>query len=230
MDKKNIEDFYDDFVSAQQKTGVSIRHRLIFKKLRKLGLKKNSSVLEIGCGIGTVSGLIIDAIPQGTFLGCDISPESIRFANERYPQKNAEFIVTDMSDFQRSSTYDFVVFPDVLEHIPVDQHARLFKNVASVCHENSQVLINIPEPKALDYYRRNKPEVLQIIDQSLSMQDLLNDTYSAGFRVESIEPYSIHTDAPNYLSIVLNRKNTLQTIRVKGKFSQLIQNLRAKYL
>jgi len=134
-----------------------------------------------------------------------------------------------MSEFKSDIKFDFIVFPDVLEHIPVEQHSNLFSNVANSCKDNAKVLINIPEPNSLNCTRVNQPEVLQIIDQSLSMQDLMNNTYPHGFQVESITPYSIHTDVNNYLSIVLIRDTKINSITRKGKVSQLIQNIKAKY-
>lgn len=228
-EKEQVEEFYDAFVIKQKKIGVSIRHRLIHKKLKKLGLKNDSNVLEVGCGIGTVSSLIIKSIPNGNFTGCDISPNSIKLANELYASKNVHFLVDDMSNFKSDLKYDFIVFPDVLEHIPVEQHYKLFENVSKVCKPNSKVLINIPEPNALNWTRKTRPEILQIIDQSLSMQDLLNNTYPHGFQVQSITPYAIHTDTPNYLSIVLIRDTEIKNITVKGKFAQFIQNFKVKY-
>lgn len=228
--QSNVSEFYDDFVKTQKKIGISVRHRIIHNKLKSIGLSKSSNVLEIGCGIGTVSKLIIDSIPDGKFIGCDISPDSIKFAKQFNSKKNAEFIVTDMSDFTSHIKFDFIVFPDVLEHIPVDQHFNLFKNVATVSKPNTKVLINIPEPNSLNWIRENKPEVLQIIDQSLSMQDLLNNTYPHGFQVQSIIPYSIHTNVANYLSIVLIRDTKIKELKLKGKLQQLIQNLKVRFL
>lgn len=228
--KEQVEEFYDDFVATQSKIGVSVRHRIIHKKLKEIGLKDNSNVLEVGCGIGTVSSLIIQSLPQGKFVGVDISPESIETAKKLYGAHNATFLVDDMSAFTHDLKFDFIVFPDVLEHIPVEQHSKLFENVANVCKKTAKVLINIPEPNALNWTRKNNPEILQIIDQSLSMQDLLNNTYPHGFQVQSIIPYSIHTNHPNYLSIVLIRDTEVRDLKLKGKFGQLIQNMKVKFL
>lgn len=225
---ENVSSFYDDFVENQKKVGVSIRHRLIYKKLQSIGLQSDSNVLEIGCGIGTVSSLIIKHAKNGKFLGCDISPESIRYANEKYATENVKFVVSDMSDFNSDIQFDFIVFPDVLEHIPVEQHSKLFENCAKVCKTSTKVLINIPEPNALNWMREKRPEALQIIDQSLSMQDLLNNVYPHGFSVQSIIPYSIHTNHTNYLSIVLIRDAKVKDLRLLGKFSQLFQNIKAR--
>ena len=229
QDKQSVKDFYDTFTSNQTNIGVSVRHRLILKKLKSIGLKSSSNVLEIGCGIGTVSSLIIKNTPAGKFVGCDISPKSIELAKKFNPQKNAEFICTDMSDFESNLKFDFVVFPDVLEHIPVEEHAPLFERIARVCNPNAKLLINIPEPNTLNYHRKHNPHLLQIIDQSLSMQDLLNHTYPYGFQVQSIVPYAIHTNIDNYLSIVFIRNTNSEPIQLKNKVSQLIQNIKARF-
>src|SRR5687767_6513941 len=98
--KKEVEEFYDSYREKQKNIGVNIRHRTIFKKLKELGLKPDSKVLEVGCGIGTVSGLIIKHVTAGHFTGADISPESIEMANKLYGGKpNVEFLVNDMSSF-----------------------------------------------------------------------------------------------------------------------------------
>lgn len=228
--QESITDFYDKFVEKQDKLGVSVRHQLIYKKLKSLDIQPHSNVLEIGCGIGTASSLIIKNLKGGKFVGCDISPESIRYANNKYKSPNVQFIVDDMSNFTSDIKFYFVVFPDVLELIPVNQHSRLFENVAKVCKIDAKVLINIPEPNALNWFRKNKPEVLQILDQSLSMQDLLNNTYPHGFQVESIIPYGIHSKTNNYLSIVLVRDTEVKSFSLTGKLSQAIQNFKAKYL
>jgi trans-aconitate 2-methyltransferase len=228
-EKVEVKKFYDEFVQKQTKIGVSVRHRIIHKNLKKIGLRSDSNVLEVGCGIGTVSSLIIKSIRKGKFIGCDISEESIETARVRNSQSNTQFLVDDMSNFTSEILFDFVVFPDVLEHIPVDQHSRLFENVSKVCKPNAKVLINIPEPNSLNWIRENKAELLQIIDQSLSMQDLLNNTYSHGFEVQSILPYNIHTNVSNYLSIVLVRNGQISDYHTKSKLKQLIQNLKVKY-
>lgn len=228
VEKEEVKEYYDDFINHQEKIGISTRQRIIAKNVKKIGVKKNSNILEIGCGIGTVSKLLIDLIPNGEFVGCDISPKSISYAKQFNPNNNATFIVTDMSDFTHDLKFDLVVFPDVLEHIPVDQHFKLFENIARVCSSNAKWYINIPEPYALNYIRKNNPELLQIIDQSLSMQDLLNNVYPHGFVVESIIPYSIHMSSPNYLKIIFTNNPTVEKLTLRNKFVNIWQNFTSK--
>lgn len=229
MKQVNITEFYDEFVDHQSQIGVSTRHRIIHQNLKAIGLTGDSNVLEVGCGIGTVSSLIIKSIPKGQFLGVDISPESIATAKKINPQSNAQFIVNDMSDFASDMKFDFIVFPDVLEHIPIEQHYKLFENIAKVSKSNTKVLINIPEPNSINWVRKNKPQDLQIIDQALSMQDLLNNTYPHGFEVQSICPYSIHTKHYNYVKIVLVRNGEIENFKKIGKIGKTMQNLKARF-
>lgn len=192
-------------------------------------MKRSSNVLEVGCGIGTVSKLIIKATPEGQFLGCDISSKSIEFARKFNPESHANFQVTDMSKFTSDLRFDFIVFPDVLEHIPAEQHANIFSKIAAVSKPSTKILINIPEPNALNSVRKYNPELLQIIDQSLSLQKLVNDAAESDFKLESVEPYAIHTEVDNYLKIVFYRERELKPVKLNNKVANLIQNIKVKY-
>jgi cyclopropane fatty-acyl-phospholipid synthase-like methyltransferase len=227
--KEQVKEYYDTFKEHQKQLGINIRHRTIFKNLKSAGLKPNSNVLEIGCGIGTVSNLILKYITEGSFVGLDISPESINMAkNFNAFHKRAEFMVNDMSNFTHKTKFDFVVFPDVLEHIPVEQHANIFETVSKLTTPDAVILINIPEPNYLNWVRENDPKKLQIIDQSLSMQDLLNNVYPYGFKLYSMNPYSLHYDVNDYLSIVLKKNPTVKQINLKNKLTRAIENTKSK--
>lgn len=227
--KEQVKEYYDTFKEHQKQLGINIRHRTIFKNLKKAGLKSNSNVLEVGCGIGTVSNLILKYITDGSFVGLDISPESIKTAQKFNAfHKKAEFLANDMSNFSHKTKFDFVVFPDVLEHIPVEQHANIFKTIATLTTDNAVVVINIPEPNHLDWVRKHEPEKLQIIDQSLSMQDLLNNCYPYGFKLYSMNPYSLHVNANDYLAIILKKNMSSNDPQIKGFVERAVANTKSK--
>jgi len=227
--KEQVQTYYDTFKEHQKKLGINIRHRTIFKNLKKAGLKTNSNVLEIGCGIGTVSNLILKYITDGSFVGLDISPESIQAAKSFNAfHKKAEFMVNDMSSFTHSTKFDFIVFPDVLEHIPVEQHANIFETVAKLSAPDATILINIPEPNCLNWARETHPEKLQIIDQALSMQDLLNHTYPYGFKLYSMNPYALQYDVNEYLSIIFKKDMVVKKATLKPKFQLALENTKSK--
>jgi trans-aconitate 2-methyltransferase len=226
---KEVADYYDRYKEHQKKLGINVRHRAIFKNCRRAGLKTDSHVLEIGCGIGTVSHLILNHIRGGSFVGVDISSESVGMARSNNRAfNNARFMVSDMSDFSIKDKFNFVVFPDVLEHIPREQHAAIFKIVSQHCTDDATIVINIPEPNFLDWIRKNDASKLQIIDQSLSPLQLINQWNENNFKIYSVVPYSLNYNVNDYLSLVFKKKMEVEDVKVKSFIMRGIQNTISK--
>jgi trans-aconitate 2-methyltransferase len=200
--EKKVQKWYNAFSEKQLQTGTNLRHYTLFNKLIENGLRKNHTVLEVGCGIGTLTKLMYKFLRIGALVATDISDESIEIAKSRIPQtKNIEFLVTDMTDFNHPKKFDFIVLPDVLEHIPVEQHKSLFHILSTHMHDDSIMIINIPHPKALDYLRIHSPEKLQVIDQSISAVDLLNNIYPSGLDLISYSSYSLFNKEADYVFV-----------------------------
>ncbi|MBK9254202.1 MAG: class I SAM-dependent methyltransferase [Saprospiraceae bacterium] len=229
MNKEEIRNWYNVFAKKQTVTGTNLRHFTIINNLIKSGLKKNHLVLEIGCGIGTLTGLIQKYLSDGKIVATDISDESIRIAKEFIPttKNNIEFIVTDMKDFRHDYKFDFIVLPDVLEHIPIEQHTSLFRTIAEHMHEKSKILINIPHPKALDYIRNKHPESLQIIDQSISAKQLLLDAYDSDLILIDYISYAIFNEEDDYATITF-KKNRSIILTPLSRSSIILKKLKAK--
>jgi 2-polyprenyl-3-methyl-5-hydroxy-6-metoxy-1,4-benzoquinol methylase len=215
----DVKSWYNTYSKNQLVTGINLRHYTIMNHLINSGLRKNNSVLEIGCGIGTLTGLIYKYLTEGKLVATDISDESINIAKIRLPHsKNIEFFITDMKDFSYPAKFDFIVLPDVLEHIPLEQHQDLFRNLSKLMHSKSLLLIHIPHPKAQDYIRLNSPEKLQIIDQSLRADELLKCAYSNDLILVNYISYSLYSKEADYVFISF-KKNEDITL---NKLSQLV--------
>ncbi len=228
-EEKSVESFYDEWVEGQLKIGVNQRHLEIYRYLRKLGLQANHHVLEIGCGIGAVSSLLAPYLKNGRLLGLDISPKSIEVARSRmsrFPQ--ASFEVSDMTDFEREASFDVIVLPDVLEHIPVAQHPDLFQRLHRAIRPGGFVFIHIPYPRFLHWQQRHQSEKLQIIDQPLWTDVLLQDVYAAGFYLETLDSYSIFQDQPDYQRIVLKPEAPYPTPQARNKYLRILRKYRLK--
>lgn len=208
--REQIGKWYDGFAGRQLKTSVNLRHYKIMEFLASAGLSRNDRVLEIGCGIGTLTGLLARYLRKGEIVAVDISPESVEVARKRLSQaSNVLFMVSDMTDFNHTEVFDFIILPDVLEHIPIGQHRGLFRTLAEHMHDNSVILIHIPHPRALDYIRATSPEQMQIIDQSLEADTLLGDAYANGLTLISYYSYSLFDREHDYAVICLRKKNTV---------------------
>lgn len=208
--REQIGEWYDGFAGRQVKTSVNLRHYKIMEFVSSAGLSRSSRVLEIGCGIGTLTGLLARYLRKGEILAVDISPESVEIARKRLSYlSNVRFLVSDMTDFNHNEVFDFIILPDVLEHIPVDQHSRLFRTLADHMHDNSVILIHIPHPRALDCIRAKDPGQMQIIDQSIEADTLLGDAYASGLTLIRYHSYSLFDREHDYAVISLRKKNAV---------------------
>ncbi len=226
--REQIGKWYDDFAKHQVKTSVNLRHYRIMEFLVRAGLKKNSRVLEIGCGIGTLTGLMAKYVKRGEIIAADISPESVSTARKRLSRnRNVDFLVTDMTDFSHPGIFDFIVLPDVLEHIPLEQHRNLFDTLASHMHENSVILIHIPHPRALEYLRERSPDQLQIIDQSVEADILTGNAYEAGLELVNYLSYSLFDRKHDYALITLRKRGAV-TLSPLPQSHIIVRKLRSR--
>jgi SAM-dependent methyltransferase len=229
-----VREFYDDYVGRMVAVGINDRHHAIVGWLRHFGLRPGHRVLEIGCGIGTLTHLLADAVgPSGKITATDLSPKSIETARDRLATfRNIRFAAGDVLEIEIDGVFDVVVLPDVIEHIPIDGHPRLFQRIASWLAPGGFVLINYPNPLYLQWLHENKPEVLQVIDQPVHADGLLASSYAAGLYLDFLQTYSIWTREGDYIVAVMKslaaprtftteRKNSLLK-RVRGRLVRLL--------
>lgn len=216
--QKDIPGFYDDFIAKQAATGTNERIFFLFKKMMQLGLRKNSNVLELGCGIGAFTYMLSKKIKDGIVESVDISPQSILFAKEKIKSGNISFHQADIVSYspQSKCKFDFITLFDVIEHIPVDQHARLFGNINPIMGEDALLLINIPNPLFIEYDKKYQPEVLQVIDQPIYLNVLSENLYRNNFIIESFQTNSVWFEG-DYQFLVIRRKSEFKNTRLSDQ-------------
>lgn len=196
--------FYDEFVDRQTRVGVNRRHQAILGWLKRFGMRPDSRVLEIGCGVGMLTRLLAEALPEGSVLGTDLSPKSIAAAEERLaPLGNVELVVGDAIEVAIDERFDVVVLPDVIEHIPLESHGALFGRVAAWVNSEGFVLAHYPNPHHLEWFHVHHPERLQIIDQPIHADVLMRNVYEHGLYLDYFERYSIWVREGDYVVAVL---------------------------
>ena len=88
-------------------------------------LKRNvsfSSVLEVGCGFGRITKILLSNFPEITkYVAVDLSPEQIENAKNHVTGADKrgvlEFVVSDIQSLEINSKYDIIIAPEVLLHI-----------------------------------------------------------------------------------------------------------------
>ena len=231
MTHQNAAEFYDEFVDLQSKSGIHHRHLSIMIWLEKFKMPKNGNFLEIGCGIGTQTELILRYINlDARVTAIDISEKSIAFAKKKLNKyNNVNFIGGDVIKLELDGQFDAIILPDVLEHIPLADHDHLLRKLSALLTAEGFILIHIPNPNYLEWITKNEPEKLQIIDNPIHTNVLLNKAYQYGLFLEYLESYSIFNYPSDYQVIVLRKKNEMdyRTIN-KPKGDSVIRRLRRK--
>ncbi|MBI2417796.1 MAG: class I SAM-dependent methyltransferase [Ignavibacteriales bacterium] len=107
-----------------------------------IGEFKESTILEIGCGIG---GILYFLKEQGAnkLQGIDISAEQIAVAN-KYVAVNAE--TCDAFDFLSNTQvkYDIIIMYDLIEHIPKNRILELIEQLFNALKDGGRVITRTP--------------------------------------------------------------------------------------
>lgn len=229
MDNKKVIEFYNEYVDQQQDVGINERIYEMYSRLKKHGLKSNSTILELGCGIGTLTFLLSKTITTGKIESVDISTQSIEFAKQRLKNSNITLTAHDVVNYKPQLKHpDFITLFDVIEHIPMDRHNDLFNNLNNIAGENTVILINIPSPAAIQYDIENNPGALQIVDQPLPIEFIINNIAKNGLDLLSFENHSIWAKY-DYQFFVIGKKKIYKEVKLsdtRGFFEKLKNRLK----
>ena len=169
-------------------------------------MKSDHRVLEIGCGIGTVTGLVAEFLKKGNIVANDISQESVGIAKERLKHcRNIEFVGGDIMKSAVAGPFDFVFLPDVLEHIPLEQHKDLFSRIDQLVKPLGKVFIHMPEPNFQDWGQIHEKHLMQIIDQPVHLPELLKNLTGTSLQLDFLCNYNIWLKDPDYQAILLTK-------------------------
>jgi len=214
-------EFYDNFITYQIESGVNDRIYDCYKRMKKQGINNNSSVLEIGCGIGVLTYLLSRKIKNGVIEAMDLSEKSVDYAKKHISQKNISFTASNIFDFTpKSKTFDFVTLFDVIEHVPLERHQELFAKISDWMHDKSTLLINLPNPEYILFDQKNQPEVLQEMDQAVFLNDLSATFNKTGLEIKSFETHSIWTKE-DYHFFIIKKKTAFKEVLLSKERSFL---------
>ncbi len=99
---------------------------------------EGASVLEIGCGTGT----LLAALSPVRGVGVDVSPRMVEIAAAKHP--SLVFRVADAEVFDPGETFDYVIIPDVVEHL--SDVGAMFRSVRKGCHAGTSVIVTSVNP------------------------------------------------------------------------------------
>ncbi|OGV92739.1 hypothetical protein A3B57_02985 [Microgenomates group bacterium RIFCSPLOWO2_01_FULL_47_10] len=111
------------------KNNFTYRH--IFDFLEKnIDFNKQKKILDIGCGVGSISFYISNNFPDTKIIGIDISKKAISACliyKKISRSKNTEFLCSSFEELKiNNNQFDLIIASEVIEHIKED-HAFIKK-------------------------------------------------------------------------------------------------------
>ncbi len=134
---------YYDFIMGLITLG---RERTLRKMTVELaGVKPGDSVLEVGCGTGSLSlAAKVQAGPRGAVHGVDAAPEMVEVARRKAARLGADvdFKVGLIQDIPFSrAQFDVVLCSFMIFHMPDETRREGFREIARVLKPGGQVVI-----------------------------------------------------------------------------------------
>jgi SAM-dependent methyltransferase len=109
----------------------------------------SAKVLDLACGVGYGTRLMADSVEHpATFVGADVSSESIRYAKERYADERIDYIVTDGMTFSRPDFFDVIVSLETIEHLP--RPGEFVRSVVESLKVNGLFVGSVPITPSVD--------------------------------------------------------------------------------
>lgn len=152
------EDLSQNYIAGDNRYTVnntfsSVRRNL----LNWYHFRKNASVLEVGAGMGALTGCLCDKCKRVTAL--EMSAKRAEVIKKRYPTRtNLEVICEDLFSWNTERRFDYIVVVGVLEYAAVfgqeyeNPFGEFIKRLKRLLYENGTVLLAIENRFGLKYW------------------------------------------------------------------------------
>lgn len=139
-----------DMEAIRWGNGVHVKHHLMdgIHSFFYNRIPEGSSVLDLGCGYGTVANAIAEKVNAKVF-GIDFNKTSIDFASRNYQNPNLQFLHGNVfSDIPEIKSVDIIILSSVLEHLAV--RSGFLLNLSERFHPK-KFLIRVPTLERTHY-------------------------------------------------------------------------------
>lgn len=195
--------YYEDFASLFGSRAGFIQPNARHERLRGglasvLGRRRRLRVLDLGCGTGVMTSHLRR---YGAVHGMDFSAPTIQIARRMVP--GVTFRVGTVTDLSPAERYDLITLFDVLEHIPKADRPGFLEAIAAHLAPGGVVFASTPHPRYTAWVRETKPEILQVIDELVELEDVVAEAARAGLQLVRFEVFDVWAGSPEYQFFVL---------------------------
>ncbi len=142
---KKYHEIHSDFLDSSDQIRKDWFHKYFQKNYLPLllDIKKDSKILEIGCGRGMLCKSFYDS-GYKNITGIDLSEGDIDIAKKTFVEIN--FISGDADIFLETTSdkYDLVILKAVLEHVEKKNIGPMLKSISKNLADQGKIIIDVP--------------------------------------------------------------------------------------
>ncbi len=194
--------------------GPMARHSRRLMQVMTRGLTPRS-ILDVGCGEGSMLVALAEAHPGAALAGVEISENAVALARRGLP--DAEVSALDVAAAKLDRTFDLVVCADVVEHIADDQAA--LNNMAAMTAAGGAVVVATLQGRM----RRFETDIGHM--RNYAKGELAAKMTAAGLTVDKVIEWGFPFYSPLYRDLleVIGNRGTMGAFGTGKKLlSQLI--------
>jgi 2-polyprenyl-3-methyl-5-hydroxy-6-metoxy-1,4-benzoquinol methylase len=159
-----------------------IRSEFIKRNLKKLKLKKNVEILDLGCGYGWMSTFVSKF---GIYTGIDFSTDAIKFAKKEFGS-NGNFVLADETSIRLGlpddKKFDIIICSEVIEHV-VD-HNSFIDQITMFIKPNGFLILTTPNGLCWEKFSKmHERESMQPVENWLTPNNLENLFLKHNFKI-----------------------------------------------
>ncbi|WP_020594500.1 trans-aconitate 2-methyltransferase [Kiloniella laminariae] len=114
---------------------------LLEKAVAHLGSRDLEQIVDLGCGPGNSTELLVREFPEASVIGLDSSPAMLERARERFP--HVKFVQDDIVNWHSETSLDLIFANASLQWCP--DHAYLFPGLINKLRPGGLLAVQMPD-------------------------------------------------------------------------------------
>jgi 2-polyprenyl-3-methyl-5-hydroxy-6-metoxy-1,4-benzoquinol methylase len=224
LSKERIISYYDDHVKNKLNDYINFNPRIEYawKTIIKYAPKNPTRILEVGCGMGSISERMHVYWPNALITGIDISTQSIQLADKLFADDKLNFKESILTPDTFYEEFDLIVFMDVYEHIAVEDRNDVHAALLKILRNKGRVVLSVPTPHNLKWSLINKPETMQPVDEHISFDVISKLAHATQTEVILYEVKNVW-NVGDYAHIVLEKNDDFEAAFFYNKPVSIIE-------